>query len=405
MDVIYPRCCGLDIHQRFVTACVLTPEQRETREFRTLTPDLLALGDWLAERGVTHLAMESTGVYWKPIWNLLEDRFTLLLVNAQHVKAVPGRKTDLKDAEWLADLLRHGLLQASFVPDRAERELRELTRYRTSLVQERSAEVNRLQKTLEGANIKLASVASEVLGKSGRAMVEALIAGETDGAVVAELAKGQLRRKRAELAKALTGRLQQHQRFLLTQQLAHIDFLDEQIATVSAQIAERLRPFLPELERLDTIPGVGRWTAEVLLAEMGTDMTRFPSAKHLASWAGICPGNHESGGKRLSGRTRKGSPWLKAALTEAGYAAGRSKGTYLGALARRLSKRRGRKKATLAVGHQILVIAYHLLTTGQDYQDLGPDYFEQRDRSARERRLIRELQRLGNTVTVHRGAA
>jgi len=405
MEVVHAQCCGLDIHKRFVTACVRTPNQRETREFSTLTNDLLRLGDWLAEFGVTHVAMESTGVYWKPIWNLFEEDFTLLLVNAHHIKAVPGRKTDVKDAEWIADLLRHGLLRGSFVPDRAERELRELTRYRTSLVRERSAEVNRLQKTLEGANIKLASVASEVLGKSGRAMVEGLIAGETDGAVLAELAKGQLRQKREALTEALSGRLNGHQRFLLAQQLAHVDFLETQIATVSEQIAERLRPFEAEIARLDTIPGVGRWTAEVILAEIGTDMARFPSAGHLASWAGMCPGNNESGGKRLSGRMRKGSPWLKVSLTEAGYAAGRSKSTYLGAQYRRLVARRGRKKATLAVGHRILVIAYHLLTTGQDYHDLGPDFFEQRRREQRERRLIHELERLGNKVTVERVAA
>ncbi len=323
MKVEHPYGCGLDIHKRFVVACVITPTQQETRRFSTVTTDLLRLGDWLTSRQVTHIAMESTGVYWKPIWNLLEGTFTLVLVNAQHVKALRGQKTDVKDAEWLADLLRHGLLRPSFVPTRDERELRELrelTRYRTSLVQERSAELNRLQKTLEGANIKLASVATEVLGVSGRAMVEGLIAGETDGAALAQLAKGQLKRKVPELTEALTGRLNPHQRFLLAQQVAHIDFLETQIETISAQIAERLRPFEDEIARLDTIPGVGRWTAEVLLAEIGTDMTRFPTAGHLASWAGMCPGNHESGGKRLSGRTRHGSPWLKVALTEAGYA-------------------------------------------------------------------------------------
>jgi transposase len=405
MEVVHPACCGLDLHKRTVTACALTPSQRVVRQFGTVTAELLALGDWLASLGVTHIAMESTGVYWKPIWNLLDDQFTLLLVNAQHIKAVPGRKTDVSDAEWIADLLRHGLLRGSFVPNRAERELRELTRYRTSLVRERTAEVNRLQKTLEGANIKLASVASEVLGKSGRAMVEGLIAGETDGAVLAELAKGQLRQKRAALAQALTGRLAAHQRFLLTQQLAHIDFLDAQIAQVSAEVAERLRPFEAEIARLDTIPGVGRWTAEVILAEIGTDLTRFPDAAHLASWAGMCPGNHQSAGKRLSGRTRPGSPWLRVALTEAGYAAGRSKATVLGRQYRRLVQRRGRKRAALAIGHRILVIAYALLTTGTDYIDEGPDVVEHRRRDHRERRLIQELERLGNKVTVERVAA
>jgi transposase len=404
MEVVYPRCCGLDLHKRSLTACLITPGDEQAhkavRSFGTTTPDLLALADWLVEAGCTHVAMESTGVYWKPVWNLLEDQFTLLLVNAQHIKAVPGRKSDVKDCAWIADLLRHGLLQGSFVPARPERELRELTRYRTSLVRERSAEVNRLQQTLEGANIKLAAVATEVTGVSGRAMLAALVAGTTDAHDLAGLAKGHLRRKQGELERALQGRFGAHQRFLVARQLAHIDFLEEQIAQVSAEIAERLRPFDDLIERLDGIPGIGRWTAEVLLAEIGPDMTRFPSAKHLASWAGMCPGSHESGGKRSSGATRKGSPWLRVALTEAAYAAGRSQGTYLADHYHRLVRRRGRKKAAVAVGHSILVIVYHLLRTAHDYQDLGPDYLATRNRMAEERRLIRRLERLGNKVTV-----
>jgi transposase len=409
MDVLYERCCGLDIHKKTVVVCLIMPGPdgkpvKEVRQFGTMTDDLLQLADWLGAHEVTHVAMESTGVYWKPIWNLLEDRFTLLLVNARHVKAVPGRKTDAKDCEWLADLLRHGLLHGSFVPDRPQRELRELTRYRTSLVQERSAEVNRLQKTLEGANIKLGDVATDIMGLSSRQMLEALVSGETDAAAMAQLAQGRLRDKLPELERALAGRVGPHQRFLLARQLAHIDFLDAAIAEVSAQITERLRPFEPELQRLVTIPGVGRRTAEVLLAEIGTDMRRFPTPAHLASWAGMCPGNDESAGKRRSGKTRKGSPWLRSALIEAARAAGRSKQTYLAAQYHRLAARRGTKRAAVAVGHTILVIAYHLLSEDDIYRDLGDRYFDERDRQAVERRLVARLEGLGYTVALEPAA-
>src|SRR5215212_11409202 len=299
MDAIYRDVCGLDLHKRRIVACAITTDaqgqvHKAIRTFGTMTEDVLTLADWLHSEGVTQVAMESTGVLWKPIYNLLEGQFTLLLANAQHLKAVPGRKTDVKDAEWIADLLRHGLLRPSFVPDRPQRELRELTRYRTSLVQERTAEVNRLQKTLEGANIKLASVATDVMGTSGRQIVAALIGGTTDAGLLADLAKGRLREKLPDLERALTGRVGAHQRFLLAQQLAHIDYLEGAIAQVSAEIAERLRPFEPALDRLDTIPGVGRRIAEILLAEVGPDVSRFPSAAHLASWAGMCPGTHWS---------------------------------------------------------------------------------------------------------------
>jgi transposase len=406
MDIVYPRCSGLDIHKKSVVACVIVPgtngeARRTVRTFGTMTADLLDLSDWLAAEGVTHAAMESTGPYWKPVWNILEGSLTLLLANAHHIKAVPGRKTDVRDAEWIAELLRHGLIQGSFVPDRDGRELRELTRYRTTLVQERTAVVNRLQKTLEGANIKLASVASDILGKSGRQMLDALVAGETDATALAQLAQGRLRQKRQALEQALTGRMAAHQRFLVAQQLAHIDFLDEAIERVSTEIAERLRPAeQTAVERLDTIPGVGRLTAEVLIAEIGADVTRFPTARHLASWAGMCPGNRESAGKRLSGKTRKGSKWLRTALVEAAHAVGRSKTTYLGAQYRRLLPRRGKKKAAVAVGHSILVIAYHLLTRGTTYTELGPQYFDERERTAVEKRLVRRLEALGNKVTV-----
>ena len=357
MEVLNPRCAGLDVHKQTVVACVLTPAGREIRTFATMTEDLLELGDWLLGLGVSHVAMESTGVYWKPIYNVLEGSFELLLVNAQHVKAVPGRKTDVKDCQWIAELLQHGLLKGSFVPDQGQRELRELTRYRSSLVRERTAEINRLQKTLEGANIKLASVASEVTGVSGRAMLQELVAGNRDAKVMAQLAKGQLRNKIPQLERALVGRFGPHQSFLVARQLAHIDFLDQTVEQVSQEVAERMRPFEAELAALDTIPGVGPWSAEVIIAEIGTDMSRFPSAGHLASWAGMCPGNNESAGKRKSGKTRKGSKWLRVALTEAANAAGRGKGTYLSSQYHRLVARRGKKKAAIAVGHSILVIA------------------------------------------------
>jgi transposase len=410
MEVVYPRCCGLDLHKKLVVACLIVPgvdgtPHKEIRTFGTVTDQLLSLADWLAEVGCTHVAMESTGVYWKPVYNLLEGEFALLLVNARHMKAVPGRKTDVKDCEWIAELLRHGLLTASFVPDRPQRELRELTRYRTALIQERSAEVNRLQKTLEGANIKLASVATDIMGVSGRQMLAALVGGTTDGAALAQLAKGRLREKRPELEQALTGRMGPHQRFLLARQLTHITFLDEQIEQVSAEIAERLRPFQEAIDRLDAIPGVGRRVAEVLIAEIGTDLSRFPTAGQLASWAGMCPGNNESAGKRKSGTTRKGSPWLRMALIEAAQAAGRTRNTYLMAQYRRLAARRGRKKALVAVGHTILVIAYCLLSRQTAYQDLGSHYFDERDRRTVERRLVRRLEALGYRVSLDPVAA
>ena len=404
MDVVYERCCGLDIHKRIVVACLITPgpgrqPTKELRSFGTMTADLLELSDWLLAAGCTHVAMESTGVFWKPIYNLLEDRFNLLLVNAQHVKRVPGRKTDVQDCEWIADLLQHGLLRASFVPERAERELRELTRYRSSLVRERTAEVNRLQKTLEGANIKLASVVSDITGVSARRLLAALLTGEAEAASLAELVDPRLREKLPELERALAGRFGPHQRFLVAEQLAHIGELDARIERLSREIGERMRPFDALIDLLDTIPGVGRWTAEVILAEIGTDMTRFPTAGHLASWAGMCPGNDESAGKRRSGKTRAGSPYLRVSLTEAAYAAGRGK-TYLAAQYHRLIARRGKKRAAIAVGHSILVIVYHVLTRGVPFEDLGFQYFDHRIRPALERRLVQRLEALGNSVVL-----
>lgn len=409
MDVLYERCAGLDLHKRSITACRMAPgadgrPTKEIRTFGTMTADLLALGDWLAEGGVTHVAMESTGVYWKPVWNLFEERFTLLLVNAAHVKVVPGRKRDVGDAQWLAELLRHGLLRPSFVPDRPARELRELTRYRSSLVRERSAEVNRLQKTLEGANIKLASVVSDITGVSARTMLGELVAGAEDAAALSELAVGQLRRKRPELEQALTGRMSAHQRFLLAQHLTHIDALDAQITVVGEEIAERLRPCEPQLAVLDSIPGIGRWSAEVILAEIGPDMRRFPTAGHLASWAGMCPGHDESAGKRRSGKTRKGSPWLRVTLTEAAYAAGRSKDTYLSGRYHRLLVRRGKKKAAIAVGRAILELAHQVLSTGQLYDDARARARSTVVPLTEEDRLVRRLEKLGHRVSLQPAA-
>ncbi len=406
MDVLHERCCGLDVHKKSVTACVLIaqPEDRphkELRTFATMTADLLELRTWLHSVRVTHVAMESTGVYWKPVWNLLEDDFTLLLVNPAHMKAVPGRKTDVKDAEWIADLLQHGLLQGSMVPSRKQRELRELTRYRSRLVQERTAEVNRLQKTLEGANIKLGSVVSDVTGVTARAILAALVEGQTDTTELAALAVGQLRKKQDLLQQALHGSLRSHQRFMIAQHVIMIDTLDTQIGAVSEEIEARLVPFQPVLDALDTIPGIGQWTAQVIVAEIGSDMTRFPTPGHLSSWGGMCPGQHESAGKRFSGRTRKGNPWLRVALTEAAYAAGRGKGTYLSETYHRLIARRGKKKATVAVGRMILEICYHILATGELYDDT-------RLRKAQaippEVRLVRQLEKLGHHVVLEPAA-
>ena len=406
MEILYARCCGLDIHKRTVVACLFVPgaegtPTKEIRTFGTMTNDLLALSEWLAAAECSHVAMESTGVFWKPIYNLLESSFGVLVVNAQHVKAVPGRKTDVRDAEWIGDLLRHGLLRASFIPDRPQRELRELTRYRTTLIHDRANEVNRLQKVLEGANIKLSSVATDILGKSGRDILEALVAGTTESAALAQLARGRLREKIPQLEQALAGQFSAHHRFLIAQQLAHSDFLDASLERLSAEIAERVRPFDAARERLQTIPGVGRRTAEVLVAEIGTDLTRFPSAGHLASWAGLCPGNDESAGKRRSGRTRQGSPWLRTALVEAAQAAARTKDTYLATQYRRLAARRGAKRAVVAVAHTILVLVYVLLTREQEsYHDLGSHYFDERDRNVVQRRLVRRLEALGYTVSL-----
>ncbi len=405
MDRWIERCCGLDVHKQTVAACVRVPgaqgrRTQEVRTFGTTTPDLLALQDWLAAHQVTHVAMESTGVFWKPVYYVLEARFTVLLVNAAHIKQVPGRKTDVRDCQWIAELLEHGLLRGSFVPPPVIRDLRELTRYRRTQIQERTRVANRLHKVLQDANVKLSNVTHHVLGVSGRAMLDALVAGTTDPDVLADLARGQLRKKLPALRQALTGRFRAHHAFLLGQILAHLDYLEEAIAAVSAHIEEQLRPFAPQVERLMTIPGVQRRTAETILAEIGTDMAVFPTAGHLASWAGMCPGNDESAGKRRSGKTRKGSKWLRTSLIEAANAAARTKATALGARYRRILPHRGHRKAIVAVGRHILEISHHLLRTNRTYQELGPDYFDRRHAERLQRRCIRQLEQLGLQVTI-----
>jgi transposase len=405
MQVVHPRCCGLDIHKKTVVACVLLTQpdgtvQRHTRTFTTMVVDLLALDAWLRECAVEQIAMESTGVYWRPVFNLLEEGRTVVLVNAQHIKAVPGRKTDVKDSEWIADLLRHGLLRASFIPPQPIRELRELTRYRKTLVQERVDEVNRLHKVLETANIKLAVVAADVLGKSGRAMLEALIAGEQDADVLAELARNRMRAKLPALRQALEGRVQAHHRFLLARILEHIDFLDAALQQVQQEIERRLVNEADAITRLQTIPAVGPTAAAVIVAEIGTDMSRFVSAKHLASWVGLCPGNRQSGGKRYSGKPTKGNKWLRAVLAEVACAIIHTKDNYLAAQYHRLARRIGKNKALVAVAHSVLTISYHLLRDGTTYVDLGAGYFDQVDKVRIERHHIRRLEQLGYTVTL-----
>jgi transposase len=435
MEVLYERCAGLDVHKKSVKVCLIIPgagqhPHKEIRTYATKTQDLLDLRDWLKEQGCTHLAMEATGVYWRPIFNLLEGDFELLVVNAHHFKTVPGRKTDVKDAEWIADLLQHGLLRASFIPSAPQRELRDLTRYRTRLVEERAREVNRLQKTLEDTNLKLGDVVSDVMGKASRAIRAAIVAGETDPGRLADLARGRVRAPGEELERALTGKVTAHHRFLLGEHLQQIESLESAIRRVSDEIARRLSPpDLPEeslhehlhssheaalststdeapapltweeaVELIDPITGISTLTAQSILTELGVDMGRFASAKHLASWAGVCPGNHESAGKRLSGKTRKGNSWLRRLLIQSAHAAAHSKNTYLAAQYHRIASRRGPKRAAMAVAHSILVIIYHVLRDRVPYRDLGSTYFDERDRQQVERRLVRRLERLGYQV-------
>jgi transposase len=405
MDIIYPRVAGLDLHQKSIFAEVrhLSPEGKlhsELRTFGTTTRELLGMSDWLAAHGVTHVAMESTGVLWKPVWNILEGQFELLLVNPRELKQVPGRKSDVKDCQWIAQLLQHGLLRNSFVPSQPQRDLRDLTRHRAQLQAERTRVANRVRKVLEDANIKLGAVASDVLGVSGREMLEELIAGQEDAAQLARLARGRLRSKIPQLEAALEGKFREHHRFMLQQLLAHLDHLDRQVAEFTARIEELLLPFLPEelREKLDQIPGVDNTTIQNVIAEIGVEMNQFPSDAHLSSWGGMCPGNEESAGKRKRSKTTKGNRWLRRALAEAAWAATHTRDTYLAAQYHRLVGRRGKRRALIAVAHTLLVIIYHILKYHVDYQDLGPDYFLRLEPERQKRYLIKRLEQLGYEV-------
>lgn len=403
MQILYERCCGLDVHAKSVVACLITPdipEGKEIKTFGTMTDDLLKLADWLTQAKCGHVAIESTGVYWKPVFNILEGLMAVILVNAQHIKKVPGRKTDVSDSEWIAQLLQCGLLQGSFIPPQDIRQLRDWTRYRKSLIQKRAEQVNRIQKLLESCNLKLAQVATDILGVSGRAILKAIVAGEDDPDKLASLAQRRLKNKSVELKASLKGRITPSQRRLLAQQLHFLEEIEASIEGCNQEIGEQMAPFFNEAEILDQIVGIDKRVAEVVIAEIGVDMSRFPTANHLASWAGICPGNNESGGKRKSGKTNGGDPWLKTALIEAAWAASRSKGSYLAAQYERLVVRKGKKKALVAVAHSILVIIWHMLSKKTSYKDLGYDYFSKRNTEAYKKRLIRKLEVLGLKVIV-----
>lgn len=442
MEILYTNCAGLDVHKKTVKVCVLTHTangqvQKEFRSYFTTTEELLKLSDWLREQGCTHIAFEATGVYWKPVFNLLESSFTVLVVNAQHIKAVPGRKTDIKDAEWIADLLQHGLLKASFIPSAPQRELRDLTRYRVRLTEEKAREVNRVQKTLEDTNLKLGDVVSDIMGKASRMILHAIADGETDPSRLAALAVGRVRATQEQLEAALKGTVTDHHRFLLSEHLTQIRHLEQAIERVTAQITQRFTPPAPAEEAtssqkeqevtpemladsakpqeaassaqsalsfseavvlLCSIPGIGERAAIGILAEIGTNMQQFPTAAHLASWAAVCPGNNESAGKRKSGKTRKGNPWLRCLLVQAAHSASHQKHCYLAEQYRRIAKRRGSKRAAIAVAHSILVIIYHLLRNHTTYQEKGETFFEEQERQGAEKRLVRQLSRLGYRV-------
>jgi transposase len=409
MDRVLERCAGLDVHQKTVVACVRHPGERGTREqevrtFGTTTAELLVLRDWLVAHHVTDVALESTGVYWKPVYYMLEDAVTCVLVNAAHLKHVPGRKSDMQDCVWLAQVLEHGLIRGSFVPPAPVRDLRDLTRYRKTVIQDRARVANRLQKVLQDAGIKLASVASDVLGVSGRARLQALVAGTTDPIVLADLARGQLRRKLPALREALTGHFRPHHAFLVARLLADLEYCDDAIADVSARIDELMRPFASHLTRLDTIPGINRRTAEVILAELGADMTVFPTAHHAASWTGLAPGQHESAGKRRAVKTRPGNRWLRTALVEAALAATHKRDSALRARYYRLARHRGHQKAVVALARTLLTIAYHVLLRDTTYHELGDTYYDQRHQEQMKRRALRTLERLGYTVSLDSAA-
>jgi transposase len=406
MEILYERCCGIDIHKSVAVACVIVKGKKEMRSFRTMTDDLLRLCAWLKAAGVLMVAMESTGSYWKPVYNLLEvEGIPAILVNAQHIKNVPGRKTDMKDAEWIADLLKHGLLKKSFVPKREGRELKELTRYRSSMVEERVREYNRLDKVLQGANIKLSSVASTIDTQSGLEMCRAIIEGVTDEHVLAAMAKGRMKSKKEDLQQALKGLIQPHQRLMLKSMLAHIDALNVQIAELDKEIGQRLSEESELVDLLDEITGVGKQSAQVVIAEIGTDMGQFPSAEHLASWAGLCPGNYESAGKKKGGRTRKGNSTLKKTVIQCGKAAGRSKNTYLNSMYKRIAARRGANRAAVATGHAILKICYYMIRDRSHYRDLGADYFNKLNKQDIVKRTVKRIESLGFKVTLEESSA
>lgn len=409
MEVLYEICAGLDVHARSVVACLVRQGHKTIRTFGTMTEDLLQLLEWLKAQGCTHVAIESTGVYWKPVFNILEGSMEVMLVNARHVKAVKGKKTDVKDCEWLADLLRHGLLKKSFIPKPSIRALRELTRYRESLVRQQTAIGNRIVKLAESGNIKIAQVASRPLGVSGRAILQQLALGQADTEKLASLAVGRLKEKHDQLQKAVVGRLTQTQRWVLRELLARLDEVQSALSRVDEQIerqvAEDPDPFVPKAaELIDTIPGIAQSIAQTIISEIGTEMAAFPSDAHLASWAGICPGNDESAGKRRNTRVNAANRYLKAALCEAAWAASHTKNTYLAAQYRRLARRIGKKKALVAVGHSILVIVYHVLSRRTPYQELGGNYFQRQNADAHKNRLIRKLEALGLRVTVEKAA-
>jgi transposase len=411
MDVLHTHCAGLDVHKKTVVAAVRVPDRKKsngraiTRTFNTMTTDLLALSDWLLTYEVTHVAMESTGEYWKPVYNILEESFELLLVNPQHIKAVPGRKTDVNDAEWIAELLQYGLLRASFVPPKGQRALRELTRARTTFVRERATLVNRVQKVLESANLKLGDVARDVLGVSGRAMLNALLDGHASPEQMANLARGRLRDKHDQLVKALDGRIQPHHRFILTELLCQIDHLDETMERFNVQVLDYCVPFEQAVALWDTIPGIARTAAEIIVSEIGMDMSRFPTAEALSAWAGVAPGNHESAGRQRSSKTRQGNSALTTILVQAAHGAVHTKNTYLAAQYHRIAARRGRKRAIMAVAHSILVIGYHLVQRNEPYRELGADYFDRRSPEKTAHRLVRRLERLGYQVALQSPSA
>lgn len=405
MEAIYKKCCGLDVHKKVIVACIIDDTKKEVKTFGAMTEDILALVDWIKSEDCEAVAMESTGVYWKPIYNLLElENIPTLVVNAKHMKAVPGRKTDVKDSEWTAQLLKHGLLKASFIPSREQRELRELVRYRRSITEERAREVARIQKILEGANIKLASVTSNIMGVSGRNMLNAIVNGNVDPVSLSQMAKAALRGKIPELQQALTGLIGEHQKMILKSQLSHIDFLDSHIDELSKEIVRRLESDNEIIELLDTIPGINRKAAELIVAEIGTDMSRFPSDSHLASWAGLCPGNNESAGKKKNCSTHDGNKHIRAIMVEAALA-NRNTKTYFASQYKRIAARRGKKRAAIAVAHSMLIVVYHMISKRQPYQELGQDHFDKLNSQYRAKKLINQLESLGYTVTKEQAIA